>query len=57
MNLLKQQNADILISPLVLGIILPPLKYGFPRHISSITPLVALIRDKKPWCFAWGKNT
>jgi hypothetical protein len=37
----------MLISPSVLGIIVPPLKYGFPRRISSISPLVALIRDKK----------
>ncbi len=45
------------MSPSVLVIIVLPLKYSLPRHRSKISPLVALVGDKKPWCFAWHMNT
>jgi hypothetical protein len=41
----------------VLGIIVLPMKYGFPRHRSTISLLVALIGDKKIGSFAWRMNT
>jgi hypothetical protein len=47
----------MMISLSASGIIVPPLIYGFPRHISTISPLLALIGDKKPGCFAWCMNT
>jgi hypothetical protein len=36
---------------------MPPLIYGFPRHRSTMSLLVALIGDKKPRFFAWCMNT
>jgi hypothetical protein len=47
----------MMISPLASGFIVPPLKYGFPRHRSTISLLVALIGNKKSGCFAWCMNT
>jgi hypothetical protein len=45
----------MMISLSASGIIVPPLKYGFPRHRSTVSLLVALI-GKKPGCFAWCMN-
>ena len=47
----------MMISLSALGIIVPPLNYGFPRHRSTISPLVTLIGNKKIGCFAWCMNT
>jgi hypothetical protein len=47
----------MMISPSASGIIVLPLIYGFPRHRSTISPLVAFVGDKKPGYFAWCMNT
>jgi hypothetical protein len=47
----------MIISPLASGILVPSFKHDFPRHRSTISPLVVLISNKKAWCFAWCMNT